>query len=125
MFEDLKRNSLVTMVSTWLKGELVGVDEYGNRYYRERRVPDWRRQKRWVVYAREAEPTRVPPGWVGWLHKRIKDAPSEQPLPTPRWEKEPLPNLTGTEYAYLPPGAVERGGQRAPATGDYEAWRPE
>lgn len=125
MLKDLRRNSFVTMVSTWLKGELVGQDEYGNRYYRERRVDDWRKQKRWVVFAREAEPTRVPPGWVGWLHKRIKDSPSEKPLPAPRWEKDPLPNLTGTEQAYLPPGAVQRGGQRAPATGDYEAWRPE
>jgi NADH:ubiquinone oxidoreductase subunit len=39
--------------------------------------------------------------------------------------KERLPNLTGTPAAYLPPGAIERGGQRAPATGDYEAWRPD
>lgn len=125
VLDDLKNNSFVTVFSTWLRGELVGEDEYGNRYYRERRVDDWRRQKRWVVFAREAEPTRVPPGWVGWLHKRIKDPPSEQPLPAPRWEKDPLPNLTGTENAYMPPGAVQRGGQRAPATGDYEAWRPE
>jgi NADH:ubiquinone oxidoreductase subunit len=85
----------------------------------------WRRERRWVVFARDADPTRVPPGWVGWLHKRLEKPPSEQPLPAPSWEKERLPNLTGTEAAYLPPGALQRGGQRAPATGDYEAWRPE
>jgi NADH:ubiquinone oxidoreductase subunit len=124
---ELWTNSLFTMLRTWLKGEAVGQDEFGNRYYRERgyRGP-WRHERRWVVFAREAEPTRVPPGWVGWLHKRIEKPPSEQPLPVPKWEKEPpLPNLTGTDAAYLPPGAIQRGGRRAPATGDYEAWRPE
>ena len=66
----------------------------------------------------------MPTGWVGWLHKRFEKPPSEQPLSAPRWEKERLPNLTGTPGAYLPPGAIERGSHRAPATGDYEAWRP-
>jgi NADH:ubiquinone oxidoreductase subunit len=122
---ELRANSLFTMVQTWLRGQLVGVDDYGNRYYRERGATPGRRERRWVVYSRHAEPTLVPPGWVGWLHKRIEKAPSEQPLPAPTWEKAPLPNLTGTELAYLPPGALQRGGRRAPATGDYEAWRPE
>ncbi|MGI9504238.1 MAG: NADH-ubiquinone oxidoreductase subunit NDUFA12 family protein, partial [Geminicoccaceae bacterium] len=77
------------------------------------------------VYSKVAEPTRVPPGWVGWLHGRIAEPPSEEALPSPHFEAEPKPNLTGTTEAYLPPGAVQRGGTRAPATGDYEAWRPE
>ena len=127
---DLRANSFFTMLRTWLRGELVGVDDYGNRYYRERGYRDpggvgWRKERRWVVFSRHADPTLVPPGWVGWLHRRLEKPPSEQPLAAPRWEKEPLPNLTGTPGAYLPPGAIERGGQRAPATGDYEAWRPE
>jgi NADH:ubiquinone oxidoreductase subunit len=109
---------------TWLKGELVGEDQYGNRYYRERRDRPWRRQKRWVVYAHDAEPTEVPPGWVGWLHKRFEHPPTEMPLTAPVWEKERLPATTGTHLAYRPPGAIQRGGRRAPATGDYEAWRP-
>ena len=73
----------------------------------------------------DVDPTKVPPGWVGWLHKRFEPPPSKVPLPAPRWEQDRLPNLTGTDRAYLPPGAIQRGGQRAPATGDYEAWRPE
>jgi NADH:ubiquinone oxidoreductase subunit len=77
------------------------------------------------VFKGDVDPTEVPPGWVGWLHKRIELPPSEVPLPAPRWEQERLPNLTGTDGAYLPPGAIQRGGHRAPATGDYEAWRPE
>ncbi len=34
-------------------------------------------------------------------------------------------NLTGTALAYRPPGALERGGKRAAAPGDYQAWSPE
>ena len=124
-------NSFFTLFHTWRKGELVGEDAYGNRYYREkgsrtgRRASDARRERRWVVFSGEVEPTRVPPGWVGWLHGRIKDAPSDTPLAAPSFEREPLPNLTGTTEAYLPPGAMQRGGVRSEATGDYEAWRPE
>lgn len=120
----LGTNSFYTLFRTWMSGRLVGKDEYGNCYYVERKTAAGRRERRWVVYSKEAEPTRVPPGWVGWLHGRIKDAPSDAPLPAPHFEQEPMPNLTGTTEAYLPQGAVERGGNRAPATGDYEAWRP-
>jgi NADH:ubiquinone oxidoreductase subunit len=130
VLRDLRANSLFTMLRTWLHGELVGVDDHGNRYYRERgyrdrRAPGWRTERRWVVFSRAADPTLVPTGWVGWLHGRLDQPPSERPLPAPAWAKERLPNLTGTPAAYLPPGAIERGGQRAPATGDYEAWRPD
>jgi NADH:ubiquinone oxidoreductase subunit len=127
VFGDLRANSFYTVLRTWLRGELVGVDDHGNRYYRERRRSPgvWRKERRWVVFSRDPDPTRVPTGWVGWLHGRIDKPPSEQPLPAPSWAKERLPNLTGTPGAYLPPGAIERGGRRAPATGDYEAWRPE
>jgi NADH:ubiquinone oxidoreductase subunit len=122
-----RTNSFFTVLRTWLRGELAGEDEHGNRYYRERGRRDgaWRHERRWVLFGGVAEPTEVPPGWVGWLHKRIELAPSKVPLPAPRWEQERLPNLTGTDQAYLPPGAIQRGGQRAPSTGDYEAWRPD
>jgi NADH:ubiquinone oxidoreductase subunit len=127
VLRDLRANNFYTVLRTWLRGELVGIDDYGNRYYRERgRSPSaWRKERRWVLFSRDADPTRVPTGWVGWLHGRIAKAPSEHPLPAPHWAKERLPNLTGTPAAYLPPGAIERGGHRAPATGDYEPWRPE
>ena len=50
----------------------------------------------------------------------------ESNLPPPRiWETEHSPNATGTAAAYRPQGALERGGKRAAATGDYEAWTPE
>jgi NADH:ubiquinone oxidoreductase subunit len=40
------------------------------------------------------------------------------------WEVDYTPNATGTAQAYFPQGALERGGKRARAVGDYEAWTP-
>ena len=55
---------------TWLRGELVGADSYGNRYYRERNGRPLRRgggrfsrEKRWVIYYGEPEGSKVPPEW--------------------------------------------------------------
>jgi NADH:ubiquinone oxidoreductase subunit len=126
----LKNNAVGTYLLT-RRGELVGEDEFGNRYYRARRKDpkgnaEWRTERRWVVYAGdgEIEASTVPPGWNGWLHHNFEKPPSEAPLPEQRWEKEHTPNLTGTQIAYLPPGHELRGGQRDKAVGDYEAWRP-
>ena len=46
------------------------------------------------------------------------------PAPRRRWQKEHLPNQTGTKAAYRPQGSVLAGGRRAKATGDYEPWTP-
>ena len=36
------------------------------------------------------------------------------------------PNLTGTDGAYRPGRQpVQRSGERPPATGDYQAWKPD
>lgn len=126
MLRWLSFNRLGTYLLTRRRGELVGEDDRGNTYYRERGEEDWRRQRRWVIYPddRDPEPSSVPPGWAGWLAHRLHFAPSERPLPKARWEREHLPNLSGTAEAFVPSGHVRRGGKRPKATGDYEAWRP-
>lgn len=126
MLKWLRANNLGTFLFTRRHGELVGEDAAGNRYYRERGAKDWRTQRRWVVYATDAEidGSMVPPSWHAWLGRSREKAPSEQPPVTKRWETEHQVNLSGTPQAYVPPGHEHRGGQRAKATGDYEAWRP-
>lgn len=121
--------SLGTRLYTWLRGELVGVDAYGNRYYREkggvrRDVGGLGRERRWVIYNGEPEGSKVPPEWHAWLH-HTTDQPPLGARPKRPWLKEHVPNLTGTPYAYRPRGHEFRGGHRAKATGDYEPWRPE
>ena len=126
MLKWLRNNALGTYVVTRWYGELAGEDEYGNLYYRDRRGRDWSVERRWVVYAahNEVEASRCPPGWNAWLRHNREKTPTEEPPPVQRWEKGHQANLSGTPYAYLPPGHELRGGQRDRATGDYEAWRP-
>ena len=107
-----------TKLMTWWKGEPVGNDRFGNRYYRERNG-----KRRWVLFRGEAEGSKVPPEWHAWLAHTVAEPPPET-LVRQGWEKEHLPNLTGTDLAYRPPGSVSHGGHRPAATGDYEAWQP-
>lgn len=108
---------LGTKLFTWWKGEAAGTDDFGNRYFRERNG-----SRRWVLFNGLPEASKVPPEWHAWLHHTVDDAPVNGVV-RHRWEKEHLPNLTGTPYAYRPAAAA--GGERPKATGDYEAWRPE
>lgn len=108
-----------TLLDSWRHGEAVGEDAQGNHYFRSR---DGKR--RWVIYNGNNDASRVPPEWHGWLHGTFDELP-DAILPAPRaWQAPPEPNLTGTAAAYRPAGALERGGRRAAATGDYEAWQP-
>ncbi len=68
---------------------------------------------------------RCPSEWHAWLHHTIDEVPRPESRIRHPWEKEHLPNMTGTPYAYHPPGSILRGGRRAPSTGDYEPWTPE
>ena len=114
----------ITHVLTWLRGEQVGVDSEGNKYYQERRVPTDRRRRRWIVYKGADEASRVPPEWHAWLHYTVDEIPDPQnPMAQP-WQEKHQPNLTGTDAAYRPPGHTLEGGRRAAATGDYEPWTP-
>lgn len=115
-----------TIGTAWFslrKGKAVGEDIFGNKYYQTKNLAKDGNQ-RWVIYSGANDASRVPPEWHGWLHKSYDDIP-ESHLPQPRiWEKEPTGNLTGTASAYRPAGALEAGGVRAAATGDYEPWNP-
>lgn len=109
---------------TWRKGVLVATDQFGNRYYRGRRVRAGRRERRWVVYKGAFDASKVPPEWFGWLHHL--DA---EPMPAggefhKPWVAPHQPNATGTAAAYRPPGSPLMGGLRKKVGGDYEPWVP-
>ena len=112
-----------TRLFTWWKGDFVGTDQFGNRYYKEKNPPARRREKRWVIYDGEVEASRVPAEWHAWLHYTIDEPPLGE-RKRYAWEKEHEPNLTGSAAAYRPAGHVFAGGRRAQGTGDYEPWQP-
>ncbi|HVB90020.1 MAG TPA: NADH:ubiquinone oxidoreductase subunit NDUFA12 [Beijerinckiaceae bacterium] len=120
--------TLGTRLHTWRFGEFVGRDEFGNAYYRwagGRIDPVLGFERRWVIYAGESEGSMTPPGWYGWLHHTADAPPTAETYEAFPWELPYQPNLTGTPDAYRPAGSTLAAGTRPPATGDYEAWRPE
>ena len=102
----------------------IGEDGMGNVYFEG--GPDVNGvPRRWVIYAGANDASRVPPDWFSWLHHQVEDAPDRALPPARAWEKPAVANMTGSALAYRPPGALEKGGRRAAATGDYEAWTPD
>ncbi len=114
---------LTTLLDTARKGDHVGTDAQGNKYYRAK-PKDGVRERRWVLYDGANDSSRVPAEWHGWLHGSFDDVPESHLPPAKIWEADYTPNATGTAQAYRPSGALEMGGRRAGATGDYEAWVP-
>src|SRR6186713_877384 len=53
-------------ILTWMYGESVGEDEFGNRYYRTRGGKVDKTlgfERRWVIYNGYTEASAVPPSW--------------------------------------------------------------
>ncbi len=131
---------LLNAIFTWWNGATIGArfqigrgsafvgeDEFGNRYFEtvDRKRDFDGRNRRFVIYNGYADASRVTPDWHGWLHHTFDEPPSRAPLPRRAWEKPPLPNLTGTVWAWRPQGAIARGGDRSKTTGDYAPWIPD
>jgi len=102
----------------------VGTDALGNVYWQGGKDTAGN-PRRWVIYNGANDASRVPPEWHGWLHGSFDSLPESNLPPAKIWEADYTPNPTGTAAAYRPQGALERGGKRARATGDYEAWTPD
>jgi NADH:ubiquinone oxidoreductase subunit len=102
-------------------GNEVGKDEAGNLYYQDKKKPS----RRWVIYNGSNDGSRVPPAWNAWLKGTIQDLPDQALPPIRKFQKDPLPNLTGTMAAFRPSGALGSGRIRPASTGDYEPWIPE
>jgi NADH:ubiquinone oxidoreductase subunit len=110
--------TLGTYLWTWRKGEPVGEDQLGNRYYRERNG-----SRRWVIYKGVADGSSIPPGWHAWMHYRVDEPPRSGRKY--EWEKPFEPNMTGTPFAYRPPGSILNPVPHTPpGDTDYEPWRP-
>jgi NADH:ubiquinone oxidoreductase subunit len=115
-----------TRFYTWRKGEHVGTDELGNRYYcAKSAIPDSIPERRWVIYSGYSEASQVPPGWHGWIHHRVDRPPSADDLGRREWEKPHHENLTGTGQAYRPPGSIASGLKPQKPERVYSAWQPE
>ncbi|MBE1237180.1 NADH:ubiquinone oxidoreductase subunit NDUFA12 [Phaeovibrio sulfidiphilus] len=113
-----------TWLFTKLKGEFVGEDANGNRYYqaRSKKTRPLYHRRRWVIYKGEENPLTIAPEWYPWLQYLV-DEPLA-PLNRPWLKTAPAANETGTASAWFPDGDPRALGQRPAATGDYTPWTP-
>ncbi|MAY99813.1 MAG: NADH:ubiquinone oxidoreductase subunit NDUFA12 [Micavibrio sp.] len=115
-------HSLLTI--KW-RGKFIGEDHLGNKYFEGKPRKGYKLNRRWVSFKKDQEASNVPPEWHGWLHHQTNIVPNaEDPSFRKEWQKPHISNKTGTIAAYRPKGHVLNGGQRAKASGDYEAWSP-
>ena len=74
--------TLGTFLQTLFYGNMVGKDEYGNKYYQNRNA-----SKRWVIYNGTVDASSIPPEWHSWLHKIINTLPAQVKFNNFKWQK--------------------------------------
>ena len=106
-----------TRIWSYFNGVLVGSDDQGNKYYKNKNDT-----KRWVIYSHIVESTYVSPEWNNWLRFTSMVVPSD----TEKffWQKNHVPNLTGTNAAYNPEISKNKE-QQVNTNNDYKKWNPE
>ncbi|CAN7109962.1 unnamed protein product [Brassica rapa subsp. narinosa] len=62
----------------------IGVDMTGNKYFSRTEQIDglgeYLKEKRWVVFRREEDPTSIPVEWICWLNGQRKRAPTPEEM---------------------------------------------
>ncbi|KAL5804104.1 hypothetical protein ACOSQ3_030904 [Xanthoceras sorbifolium] len=60
---------------------IAGVDKAGNRYFsRTEEIDGLMKEKRWVVFKGEQDPTSIPVEWICWLNGQQKRAPTPEEM---------------------------------------------
>jgi NADH:ubiquinone oxidoreductase subunit len=101
--------TLGTRFHTWRKGQFVGQDEFGNKYYRhvhsEAIDPNVGTERRWVIYNGEADASKEPPVGAPGCATTGTYLRARKPTSRARGEKPYVPNMTGTgDYVPWTPG---------------------
>ena len=102
-----------TQFWTWLYGEFVGEDEFGNRYYRTRGGkidPTLGFERRWVIYNGYTEASTIPPSWHGWMHHTVDTPPTEISY-TAAAVAEAAPAEHDRHAGQLPPARLDAGAE--------------
>ena len=94
--------NLGTIIYTWLKGNFVGEDNMGNKYYTNSKNSSSINAKRWVIYNGEIEASKIPNEWYSWMHLINNNIENKHQIKKYEWQKEHLSNQTGSENSYHP-----------------------
>ena len=82
---------LVTLMTLKLTAQHIGTDQFGHRYYEERRARPGKPPRRYVRYSGIAEASKVPADWHGWLHHTETFPPPEGGYDKHEWQQEHQP----------------------------------
>ncbi|KAJ6372389.1 hypothetical protein OIU76_026808 [Salix suchowensis] len=74
-----KKETLARLAGYLNNRTLVGVDKVGNRHFtRTEEIDGIMKEKRWVVFKGEEDPTSLPAEWICWLNGQRKRAPTPE-----------------------------------------------
>ena len=95
LFTWWNKQTFGTFLKTLFFGKFVGKDEYGNKYYRNKK------DERWVIYSQNIEATKITSDWFLWMHHTIDKIPNGDEKKF-KWQKKHKDNKTGSKEAYKP-----------------------
>ena len=84
-----------TFLKTLFFGKCVGSDEYGNKYYMNKK------NERWVIYSKNIEATKITSDWYLWIHHTTDKIPDDK-IKKYSWQKKHQENQTGTSNSFRP-----------------------
>jgi len=99
-----------TFLKTLFFGKYMGKDDFGNKYYKNKK------DERWVVYAKNIEPSKITSDWYLWMHHTVNETPKENLKKFP-WQKKHEENQTGTINSYKPSKISKKQKKK------YETWK--
>ena len=101
-----------TFLKTLFTGKYVGKDNYGNKYYTNKR------NERWVIYSDDIEATKITTDWFLWIHKTTDKIPDKDNQKKYKWQIDHSSNKTGTSDSYKPVRIGKKETKKK-----YETWK--
>tara|TARA_Y100001958_G_C20913604_1_gene330740 strand:+ start:288 stop:641 length:354 start_codon:yes stop_codon:yes gene_type:complete len=89
------KQTIGTLFKTLFFGKFVGIDELGNKYYKNKN------DDRWVIYAGTIDASKISSDWFLWMHHTTNKIPDKNEKKY-NWQKKHQENPTGTHKAYRP-----------------------
>ncbi len=85
-----------TFLKTLFTGKYVGKDQFGNKYYKNKK------NERWVIYSKDIEATKITSDWYLWMHHTVDKIPNDKDNTKYSWQKDHTENKSGTFYSHKP-----------------------
>ncbi len=105
------KQTVGTFIKTIFTGKYVGKDNFGNKYYKNNE------DKRWVIYSKDIEATKIPSDWYLWMHYTTNKIPDKIEKKY-NWQKDHAENRTGTNLKHQPTKIKKNSIKKK-----YETWK--